>query len=167
MQAGLRWSATAAGLAFLPIAVALVAGAQGGGHLLAQLGSRRVAPIAAVISAIGLGLAAWAVAAGQPVGAIAAISLASLGFGINLVTGSTTALGRVGDEESGSASGAVNAAHEAESASGAAILSMLGVALSTASALGWAAVVALTLAVLAALVLPNFVPAPGEAWGGH
>ncbi|MFC5501324.1 MFS transporter [Lysinimonas soli] len=167
VQDGLGWSATATGLAFLPIAVALVVGAQGGGHLLGQFGSRRLAPIAAVISAVGLGLAVWAVASEQPVGAIAAITLASIGFGINLVTGSTTALGQVDDEESGSASGAVNAAHEVGSASGAAVFSMLGVALSTASALGWAAAVAVVLAALAVLVLPNFVPAPGEAWGGH
>ena len=167
VQDAAGWSATATGLAFLPIAIALVAGAQGGGHLLGRLGSRRIAPIGAAISAIGLGLAAWAVALEQPIAAIAATTLAALGFGINLVTGSTTALGRVAHEESGSASGAVNAAHEVGSASGAAIFAMLGVALSASSALGWAATVAVATTVLAALVLPNVIPAPGEARRGH
>ena len=167
VQDGLGWTATATGLAFLPIAVALVAGAQGGGHLLGRLGSRRVAPIGAVISVIGLGAAAWSVAAQLPVAAIASITLSSLGLGINLVTGSTTALARVANEESGSASGAVSAAHEVGSASGASIFAMLGVTLSTASALGWAAAVAVGVAVAAALVLPNVIPAAGEGRMGH
>jgi len=167
VQDGLGWTPTATGLAFLPIAVALAVGAQGGGHLLGHLGSRRVAPIGAVIGAVGLAGAAWAVAEHQPVMAIAAITLASLGLGINLVTGSTTALARVASEESGSASGAVSAAHEVGSASGASIFAMLGVTLSTAAALGWAAALAILVAVLAALVLPNVLPAPGEGRMGH
>ena len=167
VQDGLGWTPTATGLAFLPIAVALAVGAQGGGHLLGHLGSRRVAPIGAVIGAVGLAGAAWAVAEHQPVMAIAAITLASLGLGINLVTGSTTALARVASEESGSASGAVSAAHEVGSASGASIFAMLGVTLSTAAALGWAAVLAILVAVLAALLLPNVLPAPGEGRMGH
>jgi len=167
MQDGLGWTPTATGLAFLPIAVALAVGAQGGGHLLGHLGSRRVAPIGAVIGAVGLAGAAWAVAEHQPVMAIAAITLASLGLGINLVTGSTTALARVASEESGSASGAVSAAHEVGSASGASIFAMLGVTLSTAAALGWAAALAILVAVLAAFLLPNVLPAPGEGRMGH
>jgi len=167
VQDGLGWTPTATGLAFLPIAVALAVGAQGGGHLLGHLGSRRVAPVGAVIGAVGLAGAAWAVAEHQPVMAIAAITLASLGLGINLVTGSTTALARVASEESGSASGAVSAAHEVGSASGASIFAMLGVTLSTAAALGWAAALAILVAVLAALLLPNVLPAPGEGRMGH
>jgi len=167
VQDGLGWTPTATGLAFLPIAVALAVGAQSGGHLLGHLGSRRVAPIGAVIGAVGLAGAAWAVAEHQPVMAIAAITLASLGLGINLVTGSTTALARVASEESGSASGAVSAAHEVGSASGASIFAMLGVTLSTAAALGWAAALAILVAVLAALLLPNVLPAPGEGRMGH
>jgi len=167
VQDGLGWTPTATGLAFLPIAVALAVGAQGGGHLLGHLGSRRVAPVGAVIGAVGLAGAAWAVAEHQPVMAIAAITLASLGLGINLVTGSTTALARVASEDSGSASGAVSAAHEVGSASGASIFAMLGVTLSTAAALGWAAALAILVAVLAALLLPNVLPAPGEGRMGH
>jgi len=167
VQDGLGWTPTATGLAFLPIAVALAVGAQGGGHLLGHLGSRRVAPVGAVIGAVGLAGAAWAVAEHQPVMAIAAITLASLGLGINLVTGSTTALARVASEESGSASGAVSAAHEVGSASGASIFAMLGVTLSTAAALGWAAALAILVAVLAAFLLPNVLPAPGEGRMGH
>ena len=167
VQDGLGWTATATGLAFLPIAVALVVGAQAGGHLLGHLGSRRVAPIGAAIAALGLGATAWSAAAQLPVAAIAAVAVASLGLGINLVTGSTTALARVASEESGSASGAVSAAHEVGSASGASVFAMLGVTLSTAAALGWAAAVAVAVAVLAALVLPNVLPAPGERRMGH
>jgi len=167
VQDGLGWTATSTGLAFLPIAIALIAGAQGGGHLLGRLGSRRVAPIGAVISVVGLGAAAWSVAAQLPAAAIAAVAVSSLGLGVNLVTGSTTALARVANEESGSASGAVSAAHEVGSASGASIFAMLGVTLSTAVALGWAAAVAVAVAVLAALVLPNVLPAPGEGRMGH
>jgi MFS family permease len=167
VQDGLGWTATETGLAFLPIAIALVVGAQGGGHLLGRLGSRRVAPIGAAIAAIGLGAAAWSVATQAPVPAIAAITLAALGLGVNLVTGSTTALARVASEESGSASGAVSAAHEVGSASGASIFAMVGVTLSAASALGWAAALAVVVAVLAVLVLPNVVPAHGEGRMGH
>jgi len=167
VQNGARWSATATGLAFLPIAVALVVGAQGGGHLLGRAGSRRVASIGALIAAIGLGLAAWATAVEQPVGAIAATTLAALGLGINLVTGSTTALGRVARSESGLASGVVNVGHEVGSASGAAIFASLAVTLSASGALGWEAAVAVAAAALAALLLPNVIPAPGQVRMGH
>ena len=167
VQDDIGWTPTATGLAFLPIAIALVIGAQGGGHLLGHLGSRRVAPIGAAIAVVGLSTAAWSVAAQLPVAAIAAISVASLGLGVNLVTGSTTALARVANEESGSASGAVSAAHEVGSASGASIFAMLAVALSTATALGWAAAVAVVVAVLAALVLPNVRPTASEGRMGH
>jgi EmrB/QacA subfamily drug resistance transporter len=157
LQNGLGWGAAATGLAFLPIAVAVVIGAQAGGHLLSRLGARRIAPAGLLIAAAGFAAAAVLPAVEA---VIASASVASLGLGAVFVSASTTALGGVAHEESGAASGFLNTWHEfgaavGVAALGAAVLSPVVPPLPGFVAVGVAALIA---AVLAAIVVPSGKP---------
>jgi MFS family permease len=103
--------------------------------------------------------------------------VAAFGIGAVLVTGTTTAFGQVGDEESGRASGFVNTAHEVGVSLGVALSSTVGGASLTAgpaSAGGGfggaflaACLVAAAGLLVARSILPTTARASGRSHFGH
>jgi EmrB/QacA subfamily drug resistance transporter len=160
LQNGLDWSAAATGLAFLPIALAVILGAQGAGHLLSRIGPRRIATVGLLIAAAGFAGAAFLPGAAA---IIAAASVASLGLGAVFVCASTTALTGVAHEESGAASGFLNTWHEFGAAIGVAALGAVVAVPARQPLPGFIAVgvAAIVVAALAVAVVP-----PGKPEGG-
>jgi EmrB/QacA subfamily drug resistance transporter len=166
LQDGLGWTAAATGLAFLPIAVAVIVGAQGAGHLLATFGPRRIATGGLLIAAAGLAGAALLPGAAA---IITAASIASLGLGAAFVCASTTALSGVAHEESGAASGFLNTWHEFGAAIGVAALGTVVVVPTAMPLPGFLAIAiaALVIAALAAVVVPAGKPEGGPVGFSH
>jgi MFS family permease len=173
------FSALATGLAFLPVAVAAVAGAHTGGRLVASRDRRALSAAALAVTAVGAAVAAAAVAWHSPVVLIAGMSIAALGIGATLVTATTTALADVPPGEAGVRSGLVSTFHEFGSALGVAILSTLAassvaaVGPGTVSLTGFtrafaaSAIVALAAAVTAAVLAPPGKAVPGASPMAH
>ena len=174
LQAGLGWSATSTGLAFLPIALGALIGAHGAGTALNRVGGQVVAPVALLTAAAG-----FAVAAANPTSVpvlIAAIAVVAIGAGAGLVTATTTALATAGEAESGVLSGVVNTFHELGAAIGAAVFS--GIAAASLAVAGSsdgyvraftvAAVIAVVGAVAGHVLVPaGTIGAPGRRVGFH
>jgi MFS family permease len=114
------YSALHVGLAFLPIAVATITGAQAGSQLLARVNARVVA-----VTGLALAAAGYAVAAGwpQPAQMVTGLSIAALGIGATFVTAFTASLTDAGPAEGGLRSALVNTFHELGGAAGVAVLS--------------------------------------------
>ena len=160
----------ATGLAFLPVAVATVAGAHLGGRVLALVGPRAVAGVGLVAAAAGTGAAATVDATG---GLIAGISVAAAGIGAAFVAATTTALAHTDPHEAGVTSGIVNTFHELGAAIGvAAVSGIAGASLSAGTAAGAgtagftrafavAAVAALVAAATTAALVPAGRPPAG------
>lgn len=108
------------GIAFLPLAVATVAGAHVGGHLLTKLNARVVAVTGLALSCAGYAIAASAHAAWVTV---LGLSVAALGIGATFVTAFTAALSEAAQTEAGLRSALVNTFHELGGAAGVAVLS--------------------------------------------
>lgn len=158
LQAGAGWSPIATGLAFLPISIAVIAGAHVAGRLVGRVGPRVVGSLALLVAAIGLGATALATASGgQEFPAIAGMTVAALGLGAAFVCASTTALSSVAAAEAGAASGLLNSFHELGSAAGVAALGAIAVA---GIGLGFqtAAGVAVVAAIIAAIAIAPGVP---------
>jgi EmrB/QacA subfamily drug resistance transporter len=114
------YSALHVGLVFLPVAVATVAGAQGGTQVLARVNARIVAVTGLALAAAGYGIAArWP----QPGPMVAGLSIAALGIGATFVTAFTASLGDADPAEAGLRSALVNTFHELGGAAGVAVLS--------------------------------------------
>jgi EmrB/QacA subfamily drug resistance transporter len=114
------YSALHVGLAFLPIAVATVAGAQAGSQVLTRVNARIVAVTGLALAAAGYGIAArWP----QPAEMVAGLSIAALGIGATFVTAFTTSLADADPAEGGLRSALVNTFHELGGAAGVAVLS--------------------------------------------
>jgi EmrB/QacA subfamily drug resistance transporter len=148
------------GLCFLPVAVAVIAGAQAAGRLLARIGSGWLATGALVTAGAGTAVAGrWL----GPVILIIGMSLAALGLGAVFVTATTTALAPAGGPEAGVVSGVVNTFHELGGAVGVAALSGVAAASLTGAAgpggfraaFAVCAVAALAAAGIAAAVAPR------------
>jgi EmrB/QacA subfamily drug resistance transporter len=163
LQDGLGWAAAATGLAFLPIAIAVVLGAQGAGHLLSRFGPRVIATSGLLVAAAGFAGAAFLPGA---VAIVASASVASLGLGAVFVCASTTAMTGVANEESGAASGFLNTWHEFGAAIGVAALGTVVAAPTELPLPGFIAVAAaaLVIAGLAATVVPPGRPASIAGW---
>jgi EmrB/QacA subfamily drug resistance transporter len=151
-----------AGLAFLPLALVILAGAHVASRLLPRVGTRAVIAGGLLIAAggeLGLSLA--------PPDARYASDLlpgfVALGFGIGLafVAVSVAAMQHVPHERAGLASGVMTTAHEIGGALGIAVLATAGDASLAA------AVVAAGLALAALAAAPAVRPAPGAAVGMH
>jgi MFS family permease len=82
LQETLDLSATAAGVAFLPLTVATLAGTQAGGALLARAGARNTACAGGLLGAAGLVGCGVAIAAGSSAALVPAMALDGLGQGI-------------------------------------------------------------------------------------
>ncbi len=120
LQRAHHYSALHVGLAFLPIAVATVAGAQGGSQVLARVNARIVAVAGLFLAAGGYAIAArWP----QPAAMVAGLSIAALGIGATFVTAFTASLTDAAPAEAGLRSALVNTFHELGGAAGVAVLS--------------------------------------------
>jgi EmrB/QacA subfamily drug resistance transporter len=120
LQHAHHYSALHVGLAFLPVAVATVAGAQAGRQALTRVNTR-------IVAVTGLGLAAggYAIAAhwAQPAAMVAGLGIAALGIGATFVTAFTASLTDAAPAEGGLRSALVNTFHELGGAAGVAVLS--------------------------------------------
>jgi len=132
LQDVLGWSALATGLAFLPLVIAIAAGANAAKRLISPIGARNLAALGLVLVAAGAGLLALAPdTASYATGILPAFLI--LGFGVGLVfpAGSITAMSDVPDEAAGLASGLVTTGHELGSAFGVAAISAVATAAPT------------------------------------
>ncbi|PVY30552.1 MFS transporter [Williamsia muralis] len=97
------------GLLFLPIALSTMAGADLAGRLIGRLGARTLGASGMIVAAIGLLVPAiWSTTLATTIG----VSFASFGIGALFVVASATALGQIGPEEAGIASGLLSTFHE-------------------------------------------------------
>ncbi|WP_372452652.1 MFS transporter [Pseudonocardia nigra] len=114
----------ATGLAFLPAAIGVTAGAHGGAHLVGRFGGRSVSVGAFALAAVGavllIGLpsdaAVWP-------SLVPGLLLTALGLGPAFLVATSTALAGVDHGEAGVASGLVNTGHEVGGAIGVALIS--------------------------------------------
>src|SRR6516225_3434750 len=120
LQRSHHYSALHVGLAFLPVAVAIIAGAQAGSRVLAVVNARLVAVTGLALAAAGYTVAAhWA----QPAATVTGLSIAALGIGATFVTAFTASLADAAPAEAGLRSALVNTFHELGGAAGVAVLS--------------------------------------------
>lgn len=114
------YSAWHVGLAFLPMAIATIAGAQTATQALARVNARTVAIAGLTLAAGGYAIAAeWK----QSVTLITGLSVATLGIGATFVTAFTAALSDVPSAEGGLRFALVSTFHELGGATGVAVLS--------------------------------------------
>ena len=173
LQAEHGYSAGHAGLAFLPIAVATIAGAHSASRAITRVNARLLAATGLALAGIGSSVAAlWH----GPVVIVAGLTVAALGIGATFVTAFTAALAGVQAHESGLRSAVVNTFHELGGAVGVAVVSSIAAASLTAAHAGTAgfsrafavcAVAAFTASVLAAFLVPGGRATPGHAPHGH
>lgn len=120
LQHAHHYSALRVGVAFLPVAIATIAGAQAGSWVLTRVSARIVAVTGFALAAAGYAIAAsW----GQPVPMVTGLSIATLGIGATFVTAFTASLADAGPAEAGLRSALVNTFHELGGATGVAVLS--------------------------------------------
>jgi len=170
----LGYSPLKTGLLFLPVALAITAGAQLAAQLIGHVGGRIIAAASFALTAAGAGLLTQ-ISPGDNVitGVLPGFMLAAFGIGPAFVTATTTTLANVPHNEAGVASGVVNTFHELGGSIGVAVVSTIAAAslsTNTGSTAGFtdaylACAVAAGAAALVALVL---VPA-GKSKGlsGH
>ena len=126
LQDVLRMSALATGLLFLPIALAITAGAQVGAHLVGRIGGRAVAVIGLLLAAAGAAVLTQAPGIENVfVAVLPGFVLAAFGIGPVFVAATTTTLANVPAAESGVAAGAVNTFHELGGSIGVALVSTI------------------------------------------
>ena len=157
------------GVLFLPVALATMAGATVGGHVIGRVGARALAAAGFAVASIGFGLPALVDGSTATVGGM---TLGASGLGTLFVAASATALGQVAPHEAGIASGIVSTFHEFGASLGAAVVSSVAaasVAGTTTSGFvdGFtlAAVVAAGAVLVSLVLVPGRVPAPGQAPG--
>jgi hypothetical protein len=166
------------GLLFLPVALAVTAGAQAGAHLIARVGGRVVAVVGFGFTAAGAALLTQvAPGAGVLTGVLPGFLLAALGLGPAFVTATTTTLANVPRGESGVASGVVNTFHELGGTVGVAAVSTIAAAGIGAASGGDAAALggftsgylacAVTAAVAAVIAVVLVPPGRPEGVTGH
>jgi MFS family permease len=165
--------ALSTGLAFVPVAIALIVSAQAGAHALQRVAPRAVAATGLGIAAIGLILLAIQPAdADVVVGILPGFVMVGAGLGPGFVAATTSAFARAGSADAGLTSGLVNTGHELGFALGVAIVSSIagaaGGGRDLAAGFGLAflaAALAAILAIVGALVLLPARPAPSVAEG--
>ena len=174
MQTTLGWSALAAGMAFLPLAGALVVGTHLASHVAAHASGR-------VVAAVGLGLVAGGAvllsrapsSASYVADLLPGLLVVGEGAGLVFVAVSAAAMGDIPDQHAGMASGFLMTGHEIGAALGVAVLSAVATsagALTTAdgaaAALEHGFVVAAAAAVGFAVLALLRMPATRGATGG-
>jgi EmrB/QacA subfamily drug resistance transporter len=166
LQRAHQYSAVHVGLAFLPTALAIIAGAQAGSLVLARVNARIVAVTGLALAATGYAIAAhWT----QPAATVTGLSIAALGIGATFVTAFTASLTDAEAAQAGLRSALVNTFHELGGAFGVAVLaSAAGAALVTSSRPGHdfthaftvGAVCAVASVAIAALLVPAVLRRP-------
>jgi len=167
-------SALRTGLAFLPVALVIGAGAHLAARLLPRIGSRVL--IVAGLAVMGAGallLTGVSADSGYLTGFLPGLLVTGAGTGLVLPATAVTALSEIDAGHAGLASGLMTAAHEIGAALGVAVFSAVAVAAGGGIAAGYrhgfllAAAVAGGLAVLAALLVPAVRPVPGTHVAVH
>jgi len=173
LQNVLHYSALKTGLAFLPLALVILAAAHLAAHLLSHAGSRLVAMVGLALTAGGALLLAIAPdRASYLADMLPGFLLIGVGVGLVFVAVTVTAMADVSHEAAGLASGIMTTAHELGAALGVAVLA--AVAASSSNPVGdygdgffVAAAIAGLLALVAAFALPVLRPAPGTHVSMH
>lgn len=148
------------GVLFLPIAIATMAGATAGGHLIARTGARVLAVAGFVVAALGFSVPAVFDGSAAVVLGIAG---GALGLGVLFVAASATALGQVAPHEAGIASGIVSTFHEFGASLGAAVISSVAAAsIAGSTSAGFTDGFTLAAVVAAAAALVSLVLVPGR-----
>jgi EmrB/QacA subfamily drug resistance transporter len=120
LQHARGYSALHVGVAFIPVAVATILGAQTASHLLTRVNARAVATAGLTLTAAGYGTSAlWP----NPVAIVTGLCVAALGIGASFVTAFTASLSDADPVEGGLRSALVNTFHELGGAAGVALLS--------------------------------------------
>jgi EmrB/QacA subfamily drug resistance transporter len=120
LQRAHHYSALQVGLAFLPAALATLAGALAGSRVLARVNARIVAVTGLTLAAAGYAITArWT----QPAATVTGLAVAALGIGATFVTAFTASLTGAEPAEAGLRSALVNTFHELGGAVGVAVLS--------------------------------------------
>jgi len=123
MQNILGYSPLKAGLAFLPITVGIVLGAQLASRFIARLGARTPMAIGSLAGALGLfGLSRISDHSGYVTGLLGPALLLSFGLGLIFVSTTIVAVTGVGPRESGLSSALVNVAQQLGGSMGLAVL---------------------------------------------
>jgi MFS family permease len=173
LQHVLGMNALATGLLFLPVALAITAGAQLGGHLVGKVGGRAVAVVGLLLTAAGALVLIQAPGADSAlVGVLPGFLVAAFGIGPVFVAATTTTLANVPPEDAGVASGVVNTFHELGGSIGVAVVSTIAAASisGTATTSGFTngylacAVIAAAAAVVAVALVPGGRP---QVVAGH
>ncbi len=179
LQDVLGLTALETGLAFLPVALSVLAAAHAGSHLIGRFGSRAVLLGGLLVMAVaGLGLAFVPDHATYVTDLLWAYVLLGFGAGLTFVGVSVGAMADVGHGEAGGASGLLTTGHEIGAALGVAILSAIATAGVTPGDLGaladgyrsgYAVVVGLALALVgvAAVLMPTVRPPAGARVALH
>ncbi|WP_285571647.1 MFS transporter [Streptomyces sp. RTGN2] len=129
LQHGRGYGALRTGLVFLPVAVAVGAGAHLGSRLVTSAGSRATAVGGMVVATAGCAPLAGLDADSGVYGVLLpCLAVAAFGLGAVFVTATTTALGMVAPGEAGLASGVVNTFHEVGGSIGVAVVSTVAAA---------------------------------------
>jgi EmrB/QacA subfamily drug resistance transporter len=174
-QTVLGYSALRAGLAFLPLAAALVVGT----HLAAHLGTHLSARVVAAIGLVSVGggsllLSQATGTATYVVNLLPGLVIVGLGAGLVFVAVSASAMGGIPDSHAGMASGFMMTGHEVGAALGVAVISAIATsagALTTATGAadafsrGFVGAAAMAVAFAASAVVR--MPATKGAAGGH
>jgi EmrB/QacA subfamily drug resistance transporter len=164
LQRELGLTALETGVVFVPVALAIIVGAQAAAHAVGRLGARTVGSIGFGLAAVGLLLMARIPPDGNVLtDVLPGFATAAAGLGAMFVIGTTTAFGGMAHEDAGLVSGLVNTAHELGFALGVAVISTIAAgSVAAAGSIGGfrdaftvAGVVALALAVLAQRALPG------------
>ncbi|MGW0480366.1 MFS transporter [Nonomuraea sp. NPDC003214] len=164
------------GLVFLPVAVAITAGAHVAGRLVGRIGGRPVAVAAFALTAAGAGLMAQVSAGGNVFTTLLpGFVVAAFGIGPAFVTATSTTMANVSPAESGVASGVVNTFHELGGSIGVALVSSAAAAALApggdvsgfATALTAVAVAALVAAAVSLLLVPPGRPSGAFVGHGH
>ncbi|WP_327713465.1 MFS transporter [Streptomyces sp. NBC_00464] len=177
LQHGRGFGALRTGLVFLPVAVAVGAGAHLGSRLVTSVGSRATAVGGMAIATAGCVPLTGVDADSSVYGALLpGLAVAAFGLGAVFVTATTTALGMVAHEEAGLASGVVNTFHEVGGSIGVAVVSTVaaaGVGGAAGTVTGFAdaflvcAVAAGGCAAVSAVLVPRGKPETGGAMPVH
>ncbi|MFF6907867.1 MFS transporter [Streptomyces sp. NPDC012389] len=174
MQLVLGYGPTAAGFAFLPFCVGVVAGSILATRAVAVLGIRRLMTVGGVLAALGMGwFAATATVDGSfPASILGPSLLCSLGIGLCFVPLGTAATTDVVPGETGMASGLLNSSRQVGGSLGLAVLVTVaaqvtggGTGVRDLSA-GYAAAFWVAAGLLAAAALAAYVLLPGESRAG-
>ncbi|HST66345.1 MAG TPA: MFS transporter [Mycobacteriales bacterium] len=178
-QTVLGFSAVRAGVAFLPLALAIAVGTHLAGALLTHAAPRTVAAAGFALTATGAALLSTAPASAHyGLDLLPGLLLAGLGVGLVFVCVSVTAMAGIPAQHAGMASGFLMTGHEIGAALGVAVLAALaatagsltspaGVAAGFSRGFLAAAVIAVLLGVVAFVRMPSVLAAQGSAMHLH